>query len=155
MPKYNTRERAIRAGYRSGLELDIADQIKKFNRSAEYEPFKIPYLIPESLHTYTPDYVLANGIVIESKGRFMLEDRKKHLFIREQHPELDIRFVFSRSGTRIRKNSKTTYADWCRKHDFEFADKLIPADWFKVKKNTQALTKIKEFEDKSDVKKRK
>jgi len=71
------------------------------------------------------------------------------------YTELDIRFVFSRSGTRIRKNSKTTYADWCRKHDFEFADKLIPANWFKVKKNTQALTKIKEFDEKSDVKKRK
>ena len=48
-----------------------------------------------------------------------------------QHPELDIRFVFSSSRARISKTSATTYADWCRKHGFQFADKSIPLEWIK------------------------
>jgi hypothetical protein len=53
------------------------------------------------------------------------------LLIKEQHPELDIRFVFSNSKTRISKQSKTTYADWCRTKGFQFADKKIPQEWLK------------------------
>ena len=33
-----------------------------------------------------------------------------------------------------------TYADWCNKHGFEYATKLIPASWFKArKKDTTGL----------------
>ena len=95
----------------------------------EYETTKIKYTIPESLHTYTPDFLLPNGIIIESKGRFLAEDRKKHLLIKSQYPDLDIRFVFSNSKTKIRKGSPTSYGDWCTKNDFKFADKLIPEEW--------------------------
>jgi hypothetical protein len=59
-----------------------------------------------------------------------LEDRKKHLLIREQYPNLDIRFVFTNSKAKINKGSKTTYADWCDKNSFKYADKLIPKEWF-------------------------
>jgi hypothetical protein len=51
--------------------------------------------------------------------------------IKQQHPELDIRFVFSNSRSRISKQSKTTYADWCEKNGFMFADKSIPKEWLK------------------------
>lgn len=79
--------------------------------------------------TYTPDFLLPNGIIIETKGRFLPEDRRKHLEVRKQHPELDIRFVFSRASAPINKGSKTTYAMWCEKHGFLWADKQIPDDW--------------------------
>ena len=65
-----------------------------------------------------------------TKGRFVLEDRKKHLLVKQQHPELDIRFVFSNSKNKINKKSKTTYADWCEKNGFKYADKVIPDEWF-------------------------
>ena len=34
-----------------------------------------------------------------------MADRKKHLLIKEQHPELDIRFVFSRAGNKLSSKS--------------------------------------------------
>ena len=49
--------------------------------------------------------------------------------VKEQHPELDIRFVFSNSKTKISKKSKTSYGMWCEKHGFPYANKLIPKDW--------------------------
>ena len=132
-------------GWRSGLEKELIKQLKKAGVAAEYEPFKMPYLIPESKHTYTPDFVLPNGIVIESKGRFTLDDRKKHLYLKEQYPYLDLRFVFSNSRGKIRKGSKTTYADWCEKNGFEYADKTIPRDWLKARKNHKSLREIENF----------
>jgi hypothetical protein len=98
----------------------------------EYETTKIKYVIPESLHTYTVDFVLPSGIMVETKGRFVAEDRKKHLLIQKQHPELDIRFVFQNSKVKINKGSKTSYADWCNKNGFTFADKEVPEEWFKL-----------------------
>tara|TARA_R110001606_G_scaffold60362_2_gene142301 strand:+ start:1387 stop:1647 length:261 start_codon:yes stop_codon:yes gene_type:complete len=81
--------------------------------------------------TYTPDFELPNGIIIESKGRFVSADRKKHLKVKEQYPKLDIRFVFSNSRGKINKGSKTTYAMWCDKYGFKYADKEIPEKWLK------------------------
>jgi hypothetical protein len=118
-------------GFRSGLEETVYKQIAKQGIAPAYESFKIPYVIPASNHTYTPDFQLPNGIIIETKGRFVASDRKKHLLVKKQHPELDIRFVFQNSKGRINKGSKTTYADWCVKNGFLYADKDIPYEWFK------------------------
>lgn len=118
-------------GFRSGLEETVYKQIAKQGITPEYESFKIPYVIPASNHTYTPDFQLPNGIIIETKGRFVASDRKKHLLVKKQHPELDIRFVFQNAKGRINKGSKTTYADWCVKNGFLYADKEIPYEWFK------------------------
>lgn len=124
---------ALKHGYRSGLEHTVADQIKKLGFKVVYEDPKsrISFVQPALDRTYTPDFVLPNGVIIETKGRFTLEDRKKHLWIQEQHGDMyDIRFVFSNSRSKIRKGSKTSYADWCTKHGFLYADKYIPEDWF-------------------------
>jgi hypothetical protein len=120
---------AIKNGYRSGLEDKISEQLKSLSVPVKYEELKISYSVPESLHTYTPDFELPNGIIIESKGRFVAADRKKHLLIKQQYPHLDIRFVFSNSRAKINKGSKTSYADWCNKSGFLYADKLIPKEW--------------------------
>ena len=116
-------------GYRSGLEEIIDAQLKQNHIDGEYEKHKVHYIKPITHHEYTPDFRLPNGIFIETKGRFVVEDRKKHILIKEQHPELDIRFVFQNSKNKIRKGSKTTYADWCNKHGFLYADKVIPREW--------------------------
>ncbi len=131
----NSDIRGLKEGYRSGLEEVIANQIRSAGIPVEYETTKIKYVKPSRNSTYTPDFVLPNGIIIESKGRFVTTDRQKHLLIKTQHPKLDIRFVFSNSKSRISKQSKTTYADWCDKNGFIYADKLIPHTWFKEKAN--------------------
>ena len=128
--KIKVRQRALRAGYRSGLEQDTAKFLKERGVKFTYEEFKIKWIDPKT-KTYTPDFVLENGIIVETKGRFISPDRAKHLAIRDQHPELDIRFVFTNSKTRLYKGSKTTYAMWCEKHGFKYADRVIPTAWLK------------------------
>jgi len=116
-----------RIDFRSGLEYEVAKQLEDEGIAYEYEQTRVKYQRKES--TYLIDFELPNGIIIETKGRFKSEDRAKHLLIKQQHPELDIRFVFSNSRNKLNKKSKTTYADWCDKHGFLWADKKIPKDW--------------------------
>jgi len=128
--KSKIRQQAIKNGYRSGLEDVISEDLKKRGVDFGYETVKIKWQLIES-KTYTPDFILPNGVIIESKGRFVPDDRKKHLKVREQNPDLDIRFVFSNSRNKIRKGSKTTYAMRCEKNNFLYADKRIPDEWIK------------------------
>lgn len=76
-----------------------------------------------------PDFVLPNGIIVEAKGRLTDHDRKKMVLVKEQNPEFDIRFVFSRPNNPIYKGSKTTYAAWADKHGFIYAKDRIPPTW--------------------------
>ncbi|MGL5566207.1 MAG: endonuclease I [Plesiomonas sp.] len=124
------------SAYRSGLEERIADQLLKAGHPVIFEEYKLNYIKPESKHVYTCDFILQNGIMIESKGLFDTEDRKKHLLIKDQYPDLDIRFVFSSSKTKLYKGSKTTYADWCTRYGFQYADKLIPPNWLREPSRT-------------------
>lgn len=126
-----TSQAGLKYGFRSGLEEKIAEDLTSKGVGFSFEELVIPYVKPEKSARYTPDFVLDNGIIIESKGRFLTEDRQKHLLIQKQHPEYDIRFVFSNSRTKISKRSKTTYADWCEKNGFLYADKEIPDAWLK------------------------
>lgn len=121
------RRKAV--AWRSGLEDKVATALAQAGVAYRYEEVKVRYQRPATAHTYTPDFILPNGIVVETKGLFSPEDRKKHELLRAQHPGLDIRFVFSRSASPIRKGSKTTYGAWCLKQGIPFADKLIPASW--------------------------
>ena len=131
-----------RSLYRSGLEETTAKDLKSKGIKFEYETVKIPYTHPATNHTYTPDFVVTTKsgktIFVETKGIWDSKDRMKHLLIREQHPELDIRFVFTRSKTKISKASSTTYADICEGRakrkplkgvTWKYADKSIPEEW--------------------------
>jgi hypothetical protein len=131
MPFSKLRRRALKAGYRSGLEEDTAKFLKKNKVSYQYELLKIKWT-DLRIRTYTPDFVLPNGIIIETKGRFIASDRSKHLTIRKQYGDTyDIRFIFSNSKARLYKGSKTTYGMWCEKYGFLYANKEIPKEWLK------------------------
>lgn len=134
MPRPTTRTSksvGLAYGFRSGLEERVAAQLKAAGIDPKFESEKIEYTKPESKHKYTPDFPLTKHLIIETKGRFMPDDRAKHLLLKAQHPHREVRFVFSRSATPISKGSKTTYAMWCDKHGFKYADKLIPPEWLK------------------------
>lgn len=117
--------------FRSGLEDRNAKHMDKLGVKYDFERFHINYVVPARDAKYTPDFVLANWIIIETKGIWEVDDRKKHLLIREQYHDLDIRMVFSNSNSKIYKGSPTSYADFCTKHGIQFADKLVPKDWLK------------------------
>lgn len=120
---------ARKYGYRSGLEITVANQLKENNIEPNYEAIKLPYKVEKSCK-YTPDFIFGN-IVIETKGRFLTADRMKMLMIQKQYPNMDFRFVFTNSKATISKISKTTYGQWCSKNNFKYADKIIPEEWIK------------------------
>jgi hypothetical protein len=132
------RFRGIQAGYRSGLEEDTAAYLKKKKVKFTYEKEKIKW-VDLKIRTYTPDFVLANGIIIETKGRFISVDRRKHKEIKKQFPELDIRFVFANSKAKLYKGAKSSYGDWCKKNGFKYADKVIPDEWLKETKDEREV----------------
>lgn len=121
--------RHLRAAYRSGLEKVLAAMIAAAGLPVDFENHRIPFEQPAKQRHYTPDFVLPNGIVIESKGLFTAEDRAKMVWVKEQHPDLDIRMVFSNANAKLRKGSPTTYAQWADKAGYKWAHKTIPAEW--------------------------
>lgn len=136
--------KAIREnGFRSRLESTINQQLIDAGVDFSYEDAKIRYFKPLTQHVYNPDFILANGIFIEAKGMFDVADRKKHIYIREQHPEFDIRFLFSKPRNRLRKGSPTTYAAWCEKNDFLWTCRTVPQEWLDEKKTPAELKRIK------------
>ena len=130
-PSLTRQAHGVKNGYRSGLEERVSRELDALSVSYLYESHKIKYTQPVKARTYTPDFQLPNGIYIETKGRFLTADRQKHLLVQEQHPDLDIRFVFQNPNTKISKNSPTSYADWCEKNGFMYAAKSIPIEWIK------------------------
>lgn len=136
--KFTAKKVAAKYGFRSGLEQTIDESLKALGVDGEYEKHTIKYVKPETKHTYKPDFKLPNGIFVETKGRLVLADRKKHILIKEQHPELDIRFVFQNAKAKLTKSSKTTYGEWATKNGFVWAEKTIPSEWFLEKIRIQA-----------------
>ena len=120
--RHNTRR------YRSGLEKEAAAFLKDRQKKVCYEELRIEW---EDLRyrTYTPDFELDNGILVETKGIFDSDDRHKHLEIQKQHPHLDIRFVFSNAKSKLYKGSKTRYCDWCDANGFKWSHRVIPEEW--------------------------
>ena len=113
--------------FRSGLEERVAEQLEAKNIPFLYEAHNFKYVLESR---YTPDFILQNGVVLEVKGFFKPSERRKHVALKEQHPDLDLRFVFQRNNTLTRKSS-TRYSDWCDRHGFKwciYPD--IPSDWF-------------------------
>ena len=115
--------------YRSGLEEKVASLLQSLKIEFEYESCKLPYTIQ---HTYCPDFRLPNGIILETKGHWDAEDRRKIKAVKEDHPEIDLRMVFQSPYNRINKRSKTTYARWCEKHNIPWCSFTnIPIEWLK------------------------
>lgn len=123
-----TKRKHVAAKYRSGLEKETAAFLSQRQEEVRYEKLKIEW---EDLmyRTYTADFVLDNGIIIETKGLFSAEDRRKHIEVKRQHPHLDIRFVFSNASAKLYKGSKTTYRQWCEQQGFLWAHRVIPLTW--------------------------
>jgi hypothetical protein len=123
--RHKTRSRRSN-GYRSRFEERLALGLEKRGVSFSYETERFNYTV---VHHYTPDFILANGVLVEVKGYFTSADRTKHLKVRECNPTLDIRFCFQNAKNKLNKKSKTSYSDWCEKHGFQWCEKVIPEEW--------------------------
>ena len=128
---------------KSGLEEVVFTYLKKNKLSFKYEGLKITYFQPEIKKTYTPDFPIKGSFIIETKGAFNSADRKKMKLIKKQNPQLDIRFIFSNSKTKIGKKSLTTYGKWCELNNFPYhciqsTKETFPNDWLKEIQQVQA-----------------
>ncbi len=92
--------------FRSLFERDFARDLEERNIDYEYETKKLSW-IPKPV---------------------------KHLCVADQHPDIDLRFVFMTPFNRLSRSSKTTYGDWCSKNGFTFSKERIPKEWIKKKK---------------------
>ena len=127
-----SRSVGYRLGFRSGLEDRVSKQITEAGLKLLYETDKVNYVVPARDAKYTPDFKLPKKggfFYVETKGIWTVQDRAKHLLIQKQHPDLDIRFVFSNQNAKLYKGSPTSYGAYCEKHNFRYANKVIPEAW--------------------------
>lgn len=100
---------------RNKFELKVS---KSLGPGFEYEAKRLPYTIT---HTYLPDFINeATKEIVEAKGLFTAEDRRKHLALKEQQPDWRITIVFQNPDKPINKGSSTTYGAWCTKHGIDW-----------------------------------
>ena len=130
---------------RSGFEAALTDELTKFNIKYDYEAVKIPYQPLQKVKHYVPDLVLANGIIVEIKGRFTSPDRQKHKAIKANYPDLDIRFVFQKQDQKINKGSKTSYDMRCRSNGIKCSEGHIPPAWIAEPVNATNKEYIKQW----------
>ena len=115
-PKYN----AYAEGHRSGLEDAFRDLCDKEGLLVTYETDTIPFIAPAQKRKYKPDWTVSKDVYVETKGRFVAADRKKAIYIRDQHPEVRILYVFQRPNNTLSKASSTTYGEWCDKNGLQW-----------------------------------
>ncbi len=113
--------------FRSGLELQVGIWLKYNNIAYEFESDVIPWVSEPEDHKYTPDFKVTNKsgnvIYIETKGLMDPADRKKHLALKKQHPDLDIRIVFDKPNSWDRKAKTRSYGRWATENDIKWTSK--------------------------------
>lgn len=118
--------------YKSGFEDKMAVLLKGLRVDFQYEPKSkvLTYEIPVSFHKYYPDWVVGD-MILETKGIWDAEDRKKIMHVLGQHPGIDLRMVFENPKLPIYKGSKTTYADWCDKNKIKWGTLADVPKWLR------------------------
>lgn len=121
------RRKAVeKNGFKSKFEATFAALVAE---RATYETSKLKFIEPEKHRTYTPDWTVNEYTFIEQKGYFTAEDRNKMLLVRDQHPDKKFYMLFMNPHAKIHKNSQTTYAEWCDKHNFVWASLRDKEKW--------------------------
>lgn len=137
-----TTERPERKGFRSDLEWLIAVDLWERGIEYEYETTVLDYTSDvyrglcdtcgsthvRSQHTYTPDFILPNGIMVEAKGKFLPENRTIMEDVVRDNPDKDIRMLFQRNNFLTKKKSMT-YGRWCDLKGIKWAVGRVPEEW--------------------------
>lgn len=112
---------------RSGPERTIDQQLRISGLEFSNELVKLPYILS---YNYIPDfYIPSLDMYIEVKGYFRREDQAKMRAVKQQHPELDIRFIFQEADKKV-AYGKLTNAQWAERNGFPWAEHKMPEEWF-------------------------
>ena len=113
--------------FRSKFEAAVAASLKERGAAFNYEAVVLPYVIQS---IYTPDFILPNGVIVETKGVFDSDDRRKMVAVRDAHPDLDIRLCFQRASVRLARTPRSlTYWQWAERNGFLWCEGTIPTSW--------------------------
>lgn len=127
--------------FKSKFEKKLHGELADVGIESNYEKERIEYTID---YKYNPDFpvIKKDGefMFLEAKGLFEAEDRRKHVAIKKQQPQHDIRFVFY-SDKKTTKTGKMKYSDWCNKYGFKYCIQTIPEEWLNELKNYKKETK--------------
>lgn len=114
--------------FRSKFEHRVATSLKERGLAFNYEGRALPYTLD---FIYKPDFILPNGVIVETKGVFPPEDRRKMLAIKAQHPHLDVRICFQNADVKLSKAPRSLcYWQWAERHGFLWCEGHIPTTWF-------------------------
>lgn len=112
--------------YKSGFERTIAANLAMRGVEFSYEELRLPYTLQGE---YRPDFVIkSSGIIVEAKGFLDRDSKRKMIAVKQQHPELDIRFLFQQADKKM-QGSKKTHGEWATRNGFKYAEGEIPDDW--------------------------
>jgi hypothetical protein len=125
----------IPSPYRSWFEVDIAIDALAKGVEFDYEKEHIIWREPEKLRKYKPDFFVRRKkdgslLIVEAKGRWTADDRKKMCYVTEQNPSLDIRLLFERDNTLSKSPKSKKYSEWCDRKGLKYAiGRAIPEEW--------------------------
>jgi hypothetical protein len=144
MPRNWSWGKKRKSGYRSGAEELLAETLTNSGVGFSYESLKLIYEKPVrqglckecgkrkvvKLATYTPDFILDNGTIIEYKGRLTATDRAKLLAVAKSNPDRRVKLLFG-SDNKLAKNNNKRYSEWCTEHGFDYAIGVPPKRWLR------------------------
>ena len=114
-----------RSAFEDAIALDLDNRGIKYG----YESKLFRYFTE---HGYRPDFVFTGAkLVVEAKGYFTPSDRSKLIAVRPVILDAGwrIALLFQRATNKLHRLSPTTYAEWCDRHGFEWAEGTIPDSW--------------------------
>lgn len=132
------------SGYRSKKEEELAEWLTNHGVEFQYESVKFSYtknvrkgecsqcgsqkVVVRS--TYTPDFLLSNGIIIEYKGRLTTSDRTKLLAVSKSNPGIKLKLLFG-ADNKLAKNNNKRYSQWATENGFDYAIGTPPRRWLR------------------------
>jgi hypothetical protein len=145
-------KRSENDGFGSGFERTAYNLLKTSGVTFEYESDACKFQYIKSIHRglcsdcgsskvggqheYTADFYVKNNsgkeYWVEIKGggySWTPATRAKHILLRDQFPDKEIRFVFCNENALIKKGSKTTNKQWCKRYGFVCAGGKFPKAW--------------------------
>lgn len=133
--------------YRSGYESAVARDSKMAEMEYEPKQHQLKYTIEKK---YLPDFVVecfdGSIFLVECKGYFRPSETAKYKAIKQQHPDLDLRFMLQNPNKPVRKGSKLTMSMWCEKYNYPWVGGTrIPLEWLKGDNTNDNTKEIKDL----------
>ena len=132
------KRHAAMCGMKSILEVQIATELDDMEVEWLYEHETLAYHTCPGWHpacnvkvqTYTPDFTLANGVLLEAKGKMTLDTRKKMVAVKKCHPDRIVCMIFGYANNKISaRPNATRYWEWAEKEGFEWSDNVVKREW--------------------------